>query len=36
MEAIRIGGMYRVLYEDGNPQSYEMCMVGHIRDLARS
>lgn len=31
--AIRIGGMYGVLYEEGNPQSYEVCMVGYIRDV---
>lgn len=33
MEAIRIGGMYGVLYEDDNPDSYEVCMVGYIRDV---
>jgi malate synthase len=31
--AIRIGGMYGVLYEEGNPKSYEVCMVGYIRDV---
>lgn len=34
MGAIRIGGMYGVLYEDGNARSYEVCMVGYIRDVA--
>jgi malate synthase len=33
MGAIRIGGMYGVLYEEGNPKSYEVCMVGYIRDV---
>jgi len=33
MDAIRIGGMYGVLYEEGNPKSYEVCMVGYIRDV---
>ncbi len=33
MDAIRIGGMYGVLYEEGNPQSYEVCMVGYVRDV---
>ena len=31
--AIRIGGMYGILYDDGNPASYEVCMVGYIRDV---
>lgn len=31
--AIRIGGMYGVLYEDGNPQSYLVSMVGYVRDV---
>jgi len=31
--AIRIGGMYGVLYEKGNPASYEVSMVGYIRDV---
>lgn len=33
MGAIRIGGMYGVLYEEGNSKSYEVCMVGFIRDV---
>eukprot|EP00903_Cladosiphon_okamuranus_P003567 g3565.t1 len=33
MEAIRIGGMYGVLYEEGNPASHEVCMAGYIRDV---
>jgi malate synthase len=33
MDAIRIGGMYGVLYEDGNAESYEACMVGYVRDV---
>ncbi len=31
--AIRIGGMYGVLYEEGNAKSYEVCMVGYVRDV---
>ena len=31
--AIRIGGMYGVLYEDGNPDSYQVSMVGYIKDV---
>lgn len=31
--AIRIGGMYGVLYEEGNPLSYQVSMVGYIRDV---
>lgn len=31
--AIRIGGMYGVLYEEGNPESYQVSMVGYIRDV---
>ena len=31
--AIKIGGMYGVLYEDGNPASFEVSMVGYIRDV---
>ncbi len=30
---ITIGGMYGVLYEDGNPESYEVSMVGYIKDV---
>lgn len=33
LEAIRIGGMYGVLYEEGNPQSYLVSMVGYVRDV---
>ncbi len=31
--AIRIGGMYGVLYEDGNPDSFEVSMVGYVKDV---
>lgn len=31
--AIKIGGMYGVLYEDGNPASYQVTMVGYIKDV---
>ncbi|CAN0594658.1 unnamed protein product, partial [Laminaria digitata] len=31
--AIRIGGMYGILYDEGNDASYEVCMVGYIRDV---
>lgn len=31
--ALRIGGMYGVLYEDGNPRSFALSMVGYIRDV---
>ena len=31
--ALKIGGMYGVLYEDGNPASFEVSMVGYIRDV---
>ena len=34
IDAIRIGGMYGVLYEEGNAQSYLVSMVGYIRDVA--
>ncbi len=30
---IAIGGMYGVLFEDGNPKSYEVSMVGFIKDV---
>ena len=33
MGAIRIGGMYGVLFEEGNPDSYEVSIVGYIRDV---
>jgi malate synthase len=31
--AISIGGMYGTLYEEGNPKSFEICMVGYIKDV---
>lgn len=31
--AIKIGGMYGILYEDGNPTSYQVTMVGYIKDV---
>jgi malate synthase len=31
--ALKIGGMYGVLYEDGNPASFEVSMVGYIKDV---
>jgi len=31
--AIKIGGMYGTLYEEGNPASFEICMIGYIRDV---
>ena len=31
--AITIGGMYGVLFEEGNAASYRVCMVGYIRDV---
>lgn len=31
--AIAIGGMYGVLHEDGNAKSYEVSMVGYIKDV---
>jgi malate synthase len=33
INAIRIGGMYGVLYEDNNQESYEVSMVGYIKDV---
>jgi malate synthase len=30
---VAIGGMYGVLYEDGNPASFEVSMVGYLRDV---
>lgn len=33
LEAIAIGGMYGVLYEGGNPDSYQVSMVGYIKDV---
>lgn len=31
--AMRIGGMYGVLFEDGDPASFQVSMVGYIRDV---
>ena len=31
--AMRIGGMYGVLFEDGDPDSFQVSMVGYIRDV---
>lgn len=31
--AISIGGMYGTLFEDGNPASFQVSMVGYIRDV---
>ena len=31
--AVKIGGMYGVLYEEGNPDSFEVSMVGFIKDV---
>ncbi len=31
--ALKIGGMYGVLYEDGNPASFAVSMVGYIKDV---
>jgi malate synthase len=33
MGAISIGGMYGVLFEAGNPASFEVSMVGYIKDV---
>ena len=33
MGAIAIGGMYGVLYDDDNPASYEVSMVGYVKDV---
>ncbi len=33
LEAIKIGGMYGVLFEGGNRESFEVSMVGYIRDV---
>jgi malate synthase len=30
---LKIGGMYGILYEDGNPASFEVSMVGYIKDV---
>ncbi len=31
--ALKLGGMYGVLFEDGNPDSYRVSMVGFVRDV---
>lgn len=31
--ALKLGGMYGVLFEDGNEASYQVSMVGYIRDV---
>lgn len=31
--AISIGGMYGTLYEEGNPASFEVSMVGYVKDV---
>ncbi len=31
--ALKLGGMYGVLFEEGNAASYQVCMVGYIRDV---
>ena len=31
--AIAIGGMYGTLYEDGNPKSFEVSIIGYIKDV---
>ena len=31
--ALKIGGMYGVLYQSGDIQSFSVCMVGYIRDV---
>jgi len=33
IQGIKIGGMYGILYEDGDPRSFEVCMVGYIKDV---
>lgn len=33
MGAIKIGGMYGILYEEGNAKSFEVTMVGYIKDV---
>ncbi|MFB6264112.1 MAG: hypothetical protein ABEL76_10885, partial [Bradymonadaceae bacterium] len=33
LDGIAIGGMYGVLYEAGNPDSFEVSMVGYIKDV---
>lgn len=31
--AIKIGGMYGILYEDGDPRSFQVSMVGYVKDV---
>jgi hypothetical protein len=31
--ALKIGGMYGVLFEEGNPASFQVAMVGFVRDV---
>ncbi len=31
--ALKLGGMYGVLFEEGDPASFQVCMVGYIRDV---
>jgi malate synthase len=31
--AMKIGGMYGILFEEGNPASFEVAMVGFVRDV---
>src|SRR5690554_70889 len=33
IDALALGGMYGVLYEAGNPASFEVSMVGYIKDV---
>ncbi len=33
LDAIKIGGMYGILYEAGKRASFEVCMVGYVRDV---
>jgi len=33
MGAISIGGMYGILFEEGNPDSYRVSMVGYVKDV---
>ena len=33
INALKIGGMYGVLFENGNPASFEACMVGFVKDV---
>jgi malate synthase len=30
---VKIGGMYGILYEEGNADSFDVCMVGYIKDV---